>query len=104
MIFIDAQKIVDILKVCLDDALQMLRIPYSNDIAVKYLCHCSIMIERVIRKEAWDNRRLKQYLSQNHRLLDTVEQGFEYAAGSLDIKIPQTELVYVAEMFEPYLQ
>ena len=104
VIFIDAQKIVDILKVCLDDALQMLRIPYSNDIAVKYLCHCSIMIERVIRKEAWDNRRLKQYLSQNHRLLDTVEQGFEYAAGSLDIKIPQTELVYVAEMFEPYLQ
>ena len=104
VIFIDAQKIVDIMKVCLDDTLQMLRIPYSNDIAVKYLCHCSIMIERVIRKEAWDNRRLKQYLSQNHRLLDTVEQGFEYAISSLDIKIPQTELVYVAEMFEPYVQ
>lgn len=104
VIFIDAQKIVDILKVCLDDTLQMLRIPYSNDIAVKYLCHCSIMIERVIRKEAWDNRRLKQYLSQNHRLLDTVEQGLEYAVSSLDIKIPQTELVYVAEMFEPYIQ
>lgn len=103
VIFIDAQKIVDILKVCLDDTLQMLRIPYSNDIAVKYLCHCSSMIERVIKKEAWDNRRLKQYLGQNHKLLDTVEQGFEYAVSSLDIKIPQTELVYVAEMFEPYI-
>jgi len=101
--FIDAQKVVDILKVCLNDTLKMLHILYSNDIAVKYLCHCTIMIERVIKKEAWENKRLKQYISQNYRLLNIVEQGFSYANSSLDIKIPQTELVYVAEMFEPYL-
>ena len=38
-----------ILATCLQNTLQELEIDYSDVLAIKYLCHCSNMLERVIR-------------------------------------------------------
>lgn len=102
--FIDCYKAVDVLSVCLNKTLNDLKIQYSNDIAVKYYCHCVSMLERVIKNETWENSRLNKFIASNTDLMNTVSFELEYANSVFGIRIPQTELVYVAEMFLPYLQ
>ncbi len=97
--FIDTQKAVDVLMICLTRTLEGLDIPYSDEIAVKYLCHCVNMIERVIRKEPWDYQHLNSFSLKNYQLMHHVEHSLEYASDTFSLKIPSTELAYVTEIF-----
>jgi len=101
--FIDAYKAVNILNDCLNTTLYELSIPYSDDIAVKYFCHCVNMLERVIKNEAWENNRLNHFITANAKLMQTVAKGLQLADNTYGIKIPQTELVYVAELLKQYI-
>ena len=54
--------------------------------------------------DVWENSRLNKFIASNTDLMNTVSFELEYANSVFGIRIPQTELVYVAEMFLPYLQ
>ena len=99
--FIDVEKAVRILTTCLQNTLQELEIDYSDVLAIKYLCHCSNMLERVIRNESWDYPKINLFMQQHSYLLHVVEHGLEFAADAFGVKIPLTELVYVAQIFLP---
>ena len=102
--FIDAYKATDTLVQCLNYTLNKLNITYSNEIATKYLCHCVNMLERVIKNEAWDKKELNRFNASNHQLMQAVSQGLQLANNMYGITIPQTELVYVAQIFVPYIK
>ncbi|MFR9256371.1 MAG: PRD domain-containing protein [Merdibacter sp.] len=95
------EKAVRILTTCLQNTLQELEIDYSDVLAIKYLCHCSNMLERVIRNESWDYPKINLFMQQHSYLLHVVEHGLEFAADAFGVKIPLTELVYVAQIFLP---
>lgn len=97
--FIDAHKAVDTLMICLSRTLEGLSMPYSDEIAVKYLCHCVSMLERVIRKEPWDYQQLNSFTQKHYTLMHHIEHSLEYASDSFSIKIPSTELAYITEIF-----
>jgi len=101
--FINVYKATDILMVCLNNTLNDLRIPYSNEIAIKYLCHCVVMLERVISSKSLDVLNKSQFISKNIDLVHIVEHNLEYAGNSFGVKIPQGEIAYVAQIFEGYL-
>ena len=102
--FIDCYKAINVLDICLNNTLDELGIQYSNDIAVKYFCHCVSMLERVIKNEAWENTRLNRFMAAHASLMNAISHNLEYANSVFGIKIPQTELIYIAEMFMPYLE
>ena len=54
--------------------------------------------------DVWENSRLNKFIASNTDLMNTVSFELEYANSVFGIRIPQTELVYVAEMYLPYLQ
>ncbi|MEG0289863.1 MAG: sigma 54-interacting transcriptional regulator [Erysipelotrichaceae bacterium] len=97
--FIDCDKAVDILLECLNKTLKTLNIPYSDQIAVKYLCHCICMLERVIKNEPWDYLKLSTFINTNHNLMNTVEQSLSLANELYQIKVPSSELAYITEIF-----
>ena len=101
--FINPYKAIKILNDCLNTTLKLLNIPYSDEIAVKYICLCVNLLERVIKNQPWINNSTNKFISNNAKLMSSVEKGFETANNSFAIKIPQTELVYVSEIFLPYL-
>ena len=76
---------------------------YSNDLAVKFYCHCVSMLERVIKNEPWQYNRIKKFIDNHHSLMFSIEKAFEPVNNIYGIKIPQTELAYVAEIFEEYM-
>ena len=97
--FINTQKAVDVLQTCLNNTLHELSIPYSDAIAVKYICHCTNMLERIIKNECWEYPKIKHYYEENTYLIHVIEHNLEYAGNSFSIKIPVTELAYVSEIF-----
>lgn len=98
-VFLDTTKAVNVLEKCLKATLLDLQLPYSNEIAVKYLCHCCSMLERAIRGEPWNYTRLSAFTNEYHELMYTVEHKLEYAENIFGIKIPSGEIAYITEIF-----
>lgn len=97
--FIDVDKAVTVLDLCFRKTLHDLHIPYTDVLAVKYLCHCTSMLERVIRNEIWGFQKINTFSNENYNLMHVVEQRLEYAADTFGIKIPSSEIAYVAQIF-----
>lgn len=97
--FLDIQKAVSVLEKCLRATLYELKHPYSNEIAARYLCHCCNMLERAIRKDTWNYSKLNSFTNEHSELMHLVEQKLEYAENIFGIKIPASEIAYIAEIF-----
>jgi transcriptional regulator with AAA-type ATPase domain/transcriptional regulatory protein LevR len=97
--FLNPYKAAEVLLVVLDGILYALSIEYSDDIAIKFIFHCSHMLERVIRNEALKYDKLKQFINENGDLMRIIEKQLTYAAEVFGITIPPSELAYVAEIF-----
>ena len=102
--FIDTKKAVSILKNCLENTLNDFSIPYSDALAVKYICHCTNMLERIIRNEPWDYLKIGKFYNDNTYIMHVIEHRLEYAGNSFGIKIPTTEIAYIAEIFLPEIK
>lgn len=98
-VFLDTTKAVNVLEKCLKATLLELQLPYSNEIAAKYLCHCCNMLERAIRGESWNYSRLSGFTNEHHELMNLVEHKLEYAENIFGIKIPSSEIAYITEIF-----
>ena len=97
--FIDVDKAVSVLDICFRKTLQDLHIPYTDVLAVKYLCHCTNMLERVIRNETWGFQKINTFSNENYNLMHIVEHRLEYSADTFGVKIPSNEIAYVVQIF-----
>lgn len=100
--FINPHKAVDALMVSLNKILSDLNIENSNEIIVKFISHCTSMLERVISKEVLSYDKLKSFTSENAQLIQIVENDFRYVDETFGIKIPPSELAYISEIFLPF--
>lgn len=99
--FIDTKKATDLLLVSLKNILKEINIPYDESIAIKYICHCTNMLERVIKNDTWDYRKLNRFYKQNSDLVHVVEKNLEYVGNGFNVVIPSNEIAYVCEIFLP---
>ena len=97
--FIDLNKVIPLLLDSLNNITKALNMNYDNVICIKYLCHCSVMLERVIKNETWEYQKLNTFVSTNHKLMHIIEHSTEYLCNILGIKIPTSELAYIAQIF-----
>ena len=100
-VFIDTRKAVDVLQTCFNNTCKELSIPATNTLTVKYICHCTNMLERVIKNETWDYQKLNQFIKINYYIMHIAEHNLEYAESSFGIKIPSSEIAYITEIFIP---
>lgn len=101
--FIDANKVAYALLDALKRILEDLHLPYSDEIAIKFIFHSAVMIERVIRKEPFTYPKLKSFINQHSQLVDLLEKHFAVPAELFGIAVPIGELAFVAEIFIPYM-
>jgi len=102
--FLNPRKGAETLLSALDGILHDLGLPYSDEIAVKFIFHCAHMLERVIRGETLKYARQKQFVNENGDLIFLLERRFNYVGEVFGVSIPVCELAYVAEIFLPLLQ
>ena len=101
--FIDTKKAVDVLMISLKNILKDLNLEYSDGIAIKFICHCTSMLERVIKNDTWEYKKINQFYKENSYLIHVVEQNIEIVGNAFDIIIPSNEIAYVCEIFLPNL-
>lgn len=102
--FINPQKTADVLSTTLTEILNALDLVWSTEVAIKFIFHCSQMMERLITGNPLPYERLKQFINQNSALMNILEQEMQYPSEVFGVSIPACELAYVAEIFLPYLK
>ncbi len=100
-VFIDTRKAVEVLQICFSNTCKELSASETNTLMVKYICHCTNMLERVIKNETWDYQKLNQFIKTNYYIMHIVEHNLEYAESNFGIKIPSSEIAYITEIFIP---
>ena len=61
------------------------------------------MLERAIIKQPLENNNVNKYISKNYNLIEIIDKNLKYASRIFNVVIPQSELIYIADIFEPYL-
>lgn len=100
--FLNPEKAYNILYEILEKTTKDLNENIDDDITLKFLFHCSCMIERVIRKDALPYSNLKKLINSKHYIFSILRKNFEIAEEIFGVNIPDTELAYIVEMFETH--
>ena len=97
--FLNPTKAATVLMDILNKILSDLSIPYSDELAVRFIVHCSYMLERLIRGNSLKYERLKNFTNEHSKTLSLVENQMQYLADSFGVTIPASELAYITEIF-----
>lgn len=100
--FLNPQKACSILGGALTGILNDFGIAPTNDIVVKFIFHCSHMLERLIRGESLKYDGLKAFINANSALFARLEMHLQYPAELFGVSIPASELAYIVEILLPY--
>ena len=101
--FLNPQKAIEILRITLDNFLKEFGIIPSSEIIIKFVFHCSHMLERLIRGAPLKYDGLKSFVNQHSTLMAKLEAHMCYPSEIFGVSIPASELAYVAEILLPYL-
>ena len=100
--YLNPRKAAEILLLVLSNTLTELNLSYSDEIAVKFIFHCSHMLERVIRGDALKYTGLRGFINAHGALMFLLERQLAYAGEAFGVTVPPCELAYVAEIFLPF--
>lgn len=100
--FLDLHKAAGTLSVALSGILGDLEIPYSRDVAVKFLSHSSYMLERVISGHTMNFPNLRKFLAEQQSIVLVVSRRLEPVGNTFGVVIPAPEIAYIAEIFLEY--
>jgi len=101
--FLDPTKAVNLLTDALNHVTKKMGIPYSDELSTKFLVHSASMVERVIRNESLQFYKDESLVLKETALKISIEEGLLNLEQSYGIKIPQSEICYLIEIFSPYL-
>ena len=72
-------------------------------IYIKFLFHCSCMIERVIRNEPLPYKKIREIKDTKKNLYNIIKDSFTLVEEVFGIIIPDSELAYIVEMIDTHL-
>ncbi len=100
--FLYASKAVDALMLSLSGILEDLHLPYTNELATKFLCHSVNMLERVIRTDPLPYPKVNSFIRSNLNVYQTIEKNLQNVNELYGISIPKEEIAYITEiLLEP---
>ena len=101
--FLDPEKSFRSLSSALNSILEGLGLPFTHEIAIKFLAHSSHMIERVISSDPLNYPSLRRFLSKNGKVISVIQKHLEPVANTFGITLPASEIAYLAEIFLQYM-
>jgi transcriptional regulatory protein LevR len=101
--FLNPEKAYDTLKYTLEGILEDLGEDLNDDMLVKFIFHCSCMIERVLVHEPLPYKNIDLIEMHNRILLDKLKKHFTLAGEVFGVAIPDTEIAYVAKIFDTHI-
>ncbi|SHE86651.1 Transcriptional regulator containing an AAA-type ATPase domain and a DNA-binding domain [Thermoanaerobacter uzonensis DSM 18761] len=100
--FLNPYKAYEVLEKVLNEILLDINGNYDDEILVKFLFHCSCMIERVIQYQSLPYEDLDFLKKTHHKLFLVIKKHFEVVEEVFGINIPDSELAYVVEIISTH--
>ncbi len=100
LIFLNPSKASNVLFQVLIRIIEELNIPYSDELLVKFIFHCSFLIERCIRKDAIHDPESRTIISSNPTIYFVIEKNFSVINETFSINVPNSELGMVINIFK----
>lgn len=97
--FLNAYKIVPLLKSIFHNIILDLSIEYSNNLLITFLMHSSFLLERTIKNKPLPYKGLQKLQRQHIDIYNAVYKNFKLAEEFLNCRMKETELAYVVELF-----
>ncbi|WP_143478762.1 PRD domain-containing protein, partial [Clostridioides difficile] len=72
----------------------------QDELLVKFIFHCSCMIERVIIKESLVYKSYEERISRNKELYLVIKESFKLVEETFDIIISDMEYANILDIFE----
>lgn len=104
LVFLNPHKASQALYNALLNIITALKIPYNDDLLIKFLYHTTFALERCIRKEPFNYPKSRSLIKANPYLYNVLEENFKIIKEIFSVQIPSTEMGYIIEMFLPYIQ
>lgn len=99
LLFLDVKKSTLALTSVLANIYDKLDLNYSDEISIRFLHHCSFMIERVLKNESLTFKNKTKVIETNKTIFQVIEQIFNTINQQFGIIIPPDELAMVTEIF-----
>ena len=103
LVFLDANKVYNALSDALTAISARLGLPHNDSLVIRFIVHSSFTIERSIRGEPLPYKKADEYLQAHKELYQTIKAGLEPVQNLFNIRIPNTELAYLVEIFSDYV-
>lgn len=104
LIFLNPSKAVNLLYEVLLKIESELNIKPSDELLIKFIFHCSFLIERCIRKEPINDPEARNIISSNPQIFFIIESNFSIINETFSINIPNSELGMVINIFKQNIE
>ncbi|MFZ7130864.1 MAG: sigma-54-dependent transcriptional regulator [Eubacteriales bacterium] len=102
--FLNPIKSYDTLLITLKEITKQLNKDINNDLFVKFLFHCSCMIERELKNDTLYYRNIDDLKKHRKRDLEIVKNNFKVVEETFNIDLCLEELAYVMEMLDTHFE
>ena len=102
LLFIDPKKVISSLQKTLTRITNHQKIPENDDLKIKFMFHCSSMVERIMLKKPLPYNNVQKFKQRNPELFKTIKCSFKEIENDYFIEIPDTELAYIVEIFDTH--
>lgn len=103
LMFLDADKVYRILLSELSQLLNALSIPYSDNLAIRFIAHCAFMLERIMAGDALPYKEAVGFLAQHSTLSEEIQAALKPLEQQFNILIPPSETAYILEIFQDFV-
>jgi len=100
--FLNPHKACGVLNEVLHNILDDMKVKGNDDITIKFLFHCSCMIERVIKGEHLPHKSKGGFKGKIEYIFNIVRNNFKLVEEIFGITIPKTEFLYIVDMLSIY--
>jgi transcriptional regulatory protein LevR len=100
--FINPYKAYDTIMASFNQLSKVYYFKDSRELKIKYIFHCSSMLERLIRKEPLSYKNIKQRLCESEELYKDVKNSITLLEESFGIEAPDTEIGYIIDLLDTH--
>ena len=102
--FLNPKKITELSFSVLTPIIKELNIDFSDILAIRFTSHTAYMVERVIRGDKLVHKKINEFIHINGKYVHIIERNFTVINDAFGITIPQSELIYLTELFLDFMQ
>lgn len=102
--FLDCNKAYSIFNQILSEISKEMQIIVDESLRIKFIFHCSSMIERVLKNDPLEYSQTSSIVQNNLKSLNLIKEKFIYVEEAFGVNIPDTEYVFIFNIFETLMK